>query len=360
MPDVERHEEMLDGRKLIRFDWYFTDAVGQRRLVQQLWADPQTRLPVQSREVLELAARDEQKRDAIVGRYDFPESGPASIYDIGVPRGLPIFESNAKPTDEVATILAAGGAARKRWPSCYRMLLWSYTESASIFYFDGARSARTRWFTSSLRDNDGGGFLQAGATAAQVQAWMRTTPRRPIDEIIDDGKRNFARMNNVLGQQDMADATTRVMGSPHFPDDSNFPPGTLWPYLNRAGAPVKIDPPADAPPGVVVLRLEFGDGRTEQWIDTTRDFICVKNIAQKRVAGAWKSDRVDVLEDFKQLPTGQWYAAARKFTYTPLKAGVYSSTSEEFVDVKVLDPKEIPPGTFDGEKLLKGAKVETY
>jgi len=29
-------------------------------------------------------------------------------------------------------------------------------------------------------------------------------------------------------------------------------------------------------------------------------------------------------------------------------------------DVKVLKDDEFPPGIFDGEKLLEGAKVETY
>jgi hypothetical protein len=60
------------------------------------------------------------------------------------------------------------------------------------------------------------------------------------------------------------------------------------------------------------------------------------------------------------LPTGQWYAAARKGELHPSQTGVSDSQFEESITIKVLRRSDIPPGTFNGEKLIKGAKVETY
>ncbi len=45
-PSVIRAADTLDGMSVIRFDGYSTDSLGQRFLLEQLWTDPRTHLPV--------------------------------------------------------------------------------------------------------------------------------------------------------------------------------------------------------------------------------------------------------------------------------------------------------------------------
>jgi hypothetical protein len=362
-PSVRRFDDVVEGKNVLRFDCYMTDALGRRLLLLQIWADPRSRLPVQRRQVLQLAEREAQKRDAITGRYDFPTTGPTAIYDLGVPHNLPVLDEQAKPGAHIEKILTAGQAARNRWPTCYRILIWQphdQSGAVSCIYRDGKRFTMTRWFTSSMA---GVPDFPKNATLRQVEAWLGT--RLPVEQEVDDGHLNFFRRNNIYHQSDMppiaevqVQPEKRWAGRPA--DDPNYPPGIFWPYLNRSGAPVEFDLPPDTPKGLVALRWEYGDGRSEFWIDPTKDFVCVRNAKQKRINGHWTDERVEVLTDFKRLPTGQWYAAARKGELHPSQTGVSDSQFEESITIKVLRRSDIPPGTFNGEKLIKGAKVETY
>ena len=69
------------------------------------------------------------------------------------------------------------------------------------------------------------------------------------------------------------------------------------------------------------------------------------------------------LSDFVQLPTGHWYPQKQNsisyYKTHPLKDPPSPETFEH-IDIQLLHEKDIPFDLFDGEKLLKGAKVETY
>jgi hypothetical protein len=358
-PSIERHDDVLDGRGVIRFDLFHTDALDRRLLVRQVWADPKTRLPVQEREVLQLAEREEQKRDAIVGKYDFPTTGPSSIYDLGVPQGLAIIDAKAKPTDDVAKILEAAQAARDRFPKTYRLLVWTPNDemgAVDAIYRDGERFAQTRYFVNDL---PGLPSFPRNATAEQVLSWLGT--RIPVEQIVEDGQRDFRRTNNVFNEPNKPPAQVRVMQHSKFPDNSNHLPGTQWPYVKLSGTPEKVESHADAPEGLIILRRTLGDHRLDAWIDPSKDYACVRDVWQNLVDGKWVDDRVTYYSDFAQTEAGQWYATDRRIEMSAnAKRGTSASTHHEKIELKVLKPEEIPPGTFDGEKLLEGAKLETY
>ena len=69
------------------------------------------------------------------------------------------------------------------------------------------------------------------------------------------------------------------------------------------------------------------------------------------------------LSDFVQLPTGHWYPQKKNsISYhkiDPFKNPPPPEKSEN-IDIQLLQEKDIPIELFNGEKLLKGAKVETY
>ncbi|MDQ3438974.1 MAG: hypothetical protein M3478_01335 [Planctomycetota bacterium] len=358
-PSIERHDDALGGRKLTRFDCYHTDAMDRRLLIRQVWADPRTRLPVQDREVLNLADRQEQKREAIVGKYDFPTTGPSSIHDVGVPQGLAVIDSEAKPADDVAKVLEAAQAARDRFPSRHRLIVWTPADemgAVDLIYRDGERFARTRYFVS---DQPGVPPFPKNAVLDQVLAWLGT--RVPVEIEIDDGTREFRRFNNIYDEPGKPPATVRVTKFPKFPDNPNYLPGTQWPYLGNGSGVVLLDPPPDAAKGLIILRRTFGDRRIEAWIDPSKDYACARDIWQNRVGGKWVDDRVTYYSDFAQAAGGQWYATDRRTEMSAnAKLGTSASTHHEKIELKVLKPEEIPPGTFDGEKLLKDAKLESY
>ena len=134
-PGTGKSSDTLDqthGEASIRFDCYLNDAAGRRLLIRQIWADPQTRLPLTIRERLQLAEREEQKRESITGTFDFPETGPASVYDLGVARDLPISRPTTSRLAGVQEVLANAKAALERFPSRYRVVVWDNTRESEI------------------------------------------------------------------------------------------------------------------------------------------------------------------------------------------------------------------------------------
>ncbi|GAG47929.1 unnamed protein product, partial [marine sediment metagenome] len=108
--EVEKYFDRLDGVQLVRFDRYYNDAIGRRLLLEQIWADPQTRLPVRIWKRLNLADRNAQNRKSISGDFDFPKIGPSSIYELGVPQDLPIVKTYGRVAD--SSIVDTHGQAR--------------------------------------------------------------------------------------------------------------------------------------------------------------------------------------------------------------------------------------------------------
>jgi hypothetical protein len=359
---MTRHDDTLDGKPVVRFDYHRTDALDRRVLVRQLWADPKTRLPVQVREVLRARDQAEQKRDAIVGRYEFPAAGPKDLHDLGVPRGLPVVDAEARPAPEVEALLAAARAARARFPSRVRIVTWPSGRddgSVHVLYRDGGKLTDDQWFTSPV---PGAPDFPAGeATADQILAWSAT--RVPVAQYLLDGSRRYSRKNPIPdlsgGVERPAVHVARYNQPLH---SSNFLPESQWPYIQLMGPFQLVDPPKDAPPGIVVLRRGgVGSSRNDYWIDPARDHACVRNIWEVLADGKWKRRRVESWEAFEQLPTGQWYATRQRlegYGVAPELTETPNQTEVEHVHVRVLEPADFPAQTFDGERLLKGADVQ--
>jgi hypothetical protein len=83
---VEKAADTIDGKQVLRFDTYDLGPCGLRALAQQVWADPETRLPVRIRKYPD----PQWTRPVETGDFSFPETGPTSICDLGTPQGLPV------------------------------------------------------------------------------------------------------------------------------------------------------------------------------------------------------------------------------------------------------------------------------
>jgi hypothetical protein len=360
---TEEHDDNLDGKKVVRFDSHFVDALGRKILVKQIWADPSTRLPIKVRDVLQLAEREDQKRDAIVGTFSFPTAGPSDIYELGVSKSYAILDTDAKPTGEIAEIYAAAKKAREKFPKHWRIVRWRLdgdSGEADLEYRDGVNHAFSRWFTNTVE-----GYAKFPFGTKEPQAvldWMKT--RNAINQTISTAEKSYSRRNPSPGlSNNIPKPTARVMSHSDWGDDINFPPGMQWAYCDWTPPAKKIDPPPGTPAGLIVLRREVGEKRTDYWIDPARDYVCVKQNEMRPVNGEWKPERIDTLEDWVKLPAGSWFAVTKKFySYGVFPRLRENDNSPEIwhSDFRLSEPGKVPADAFDGEKLLKDATLESY
>jgi hypothetical protein len=361
--EVERHPDQTGGEQLIRFDCYFNDATGRRLLIRQIWADPKTRLPLNIWERLQLAEREEQKRESITGTFDFPQTGPASLYDLGVPRDLPIAKGYDKvPAPSVEKIRAAAQAALERFPSRYRVVVWDNTRESEIdvIWRNGGKLRMDHYF--NLRsDRHPQYHLVLPAQAQDVLQWTQTQP--PITTYLSDGEKTYTRdyVHPVYPDSRNEVRVLRLRGRDLFPSASK-PIEEQWPYANYspAGLAVIDDAPEELR-GYIGLRIGGPDTRQDFYIDPQHDSICVRRIRWKPKSGDWVKDWEEQKGDLVQLPQGPWYAAQRvQITYLAPDGSMVTRETVWNIDVTVLREDEFPPDTFNGDKLLEGAKVETY
>ncbi|MFA5864941.1 MAG: hypothetical protein WC975_09670 [Phycisphaerae bacterium] len=355
-----RHE-VINGRSVVRFEMYTLDAFGKRHVCEHLWVDTNTRLPFRSRRYLSLADRKSQKREFVTGDYEFPATGPSSIFDLGVPRNTEIVtlrKNIDNPT--VKGIVEAGKKAHYQFPRNIRVVerVVSRPAEIDINYQNGIKYHWTRYF--NMRDKPEY-FISLSATTDQILEWSKR--QIPITLTVSDGKRYYSRNNSHPEIINAKETTVRVMRlEPFMYSNCNWPQENQWTYAVMGGG-LAFEPliSPDLPPGCVGLTQTAGDGRREYYIDPSRDYIEVKKIWWKKRNGNWEKDREDTFSEFTQLPTGQWYATKRNLINYPDPArGTSRGDTTWKIDIKILDDSEYPPDIFNGEKLLEGAKLETY
>jgi hypothetical protein len=364
---IEKHEETVEGRRLVRLDIYRADALGKEILVRQIWADPSTRLPVRSRSRLQLGLREREKREWETSTYDFPDKGPESIYELGVPRGLPVVKTERKYLPEdVQALLEKAKAARDRFPTNYRAVIWnndSEAEAIDVIYRNGLKF---RWDRYRNHDSKYPAYhLPLPASVDEVLHWC--PKQTSMQAIVFDGERQFLRHNPYPEDVPAVRYEATVSVIRHRPQEyfrmqSHTPDAFQWPFLDRGGPAEIIVHPEEDPTGCIALRFGgAGDYRQDCYVDPQRDYLCVKWVYWRKQDGAWRKDWEDWLLDLRRLPDGRWYATRRmRIQYGDPEKGFGLQTNYSHIDVKVLKDDEFPPGTFDGEKLLEGAKVETY
>lgn len=360
--EVETKPDTLDGKTAVRFDIYYIDALDRRLLTKQLWADPLTKLPVRIREKLSAQARKDQNREYITGVFSFPETGPLSIYDLGVPEDLPI----AKDYDKVANpsieeILEAAKQHYEDFPKRCRAVIWQNDRESEIevVWRDGEKIHFNHYF--NMRGQKYIQYhLDLPTTVEDILVWAKTQP--PISIYIHDEKRNYRRSHHPAFE-DLRTPKTRVTrgwrrGLPekaHFIEEH-------WEYMDRDPKRFKfIDDAPESLSKYIGIKTESGDIRRDHYIDSEHDYIRVQNIWWKLRGDQWEKEREYTTTEMAQLPDGQWYVTKRKLTiYPDPERGTSGSESNYIIDIKLLEANEFPPDTFNGEKLLEGAEIETY
>jgi len=361
--DIERYFDTINGRDAVRFDIYYLGALDSRNLVSQIWADPESRLPIRIRSRLNLALRERYEVDYITGEYDFPDTGPESIFDLGVPSNLKIVsrvESVDTISTEVQQILQAGEKATQEFPKRYRAIVWRGQEHGAIKVL--YRNKDSLHFLNYF-NLDGQKYpdchIDIPATTAEILAW--TTNQIPVEVGVFDGD-NIYRRSNVHPYHDIHKQTkVQVHRALTYPMPSWFYlEDDFWPYFYSKNKSLKIITyHSETPPGCVAL----SNGNTYYFVDPLKDYISVKRIYVRNVDGQEIKTSETSLSNFIQLPTGHWYPQKRSIHfYNNLLLGGRKPPPElsENIDIQLLQEEEFPMDIFNGEKLLEGAEIETY
>ncbi len=361
--EVERHLDQTGGTRLIRFDCHLNDAAGRRLLITRIWADPKTRLPLTIWERLQLAERQKQKRESITGTFDFPQTGPASLYDLGVARDLPIVKTYDKVAlPGVQEVLANAKAALERFPSRYRAIVWDNTKESEInvIWRDGGKIRFDLYFNLPL-DMHPQHNLALPANAPDVLKWTQTQP--PISTYLFDGEKSYRRhyVHPVYPDSRAEARVLRERNAMGLPLSSK-PIEEQWPCANYS--PARFEVIDDAPEelrGYIGLRTIGADRHQDFYIDPQHDSICVRWIWWKQRSGQWEKEREYESSGFTRLPQGQWYVTRRILvTYPDPQRGTVQGGRNWNLDVQLLEEADFPPDTFNGDKLLEGAELETY
>ena len=135
-----------------------------------------------------------------------------------------------------------------------------------------------------------------------------------------------------------------------------------WAYLYQPSSRFKIIDDAPEPLSKYIgIKIESGDIRRDHYIDPEHDYIRVRNIWWKQRDDQWEKESEYITIEMKQLPSGQWYESKRKLiTYPNPDRGTMGRECNFIIDIKLLEADEFPLDTFNGEKLLEGANLETH
>ena len=375
---TERHNVTVEGRQMVRFDQYREDALGQYLLEKQIWVDPQTRLPVRVRAWLQLGERKEPDQKYSTGEYTFSEHGPHNIYDLGVPRDAPVVRDQAKPPRDVAKLIDLAKQARDRFPTHYRLIVWSNDDPWSniyVIYQDGApvrkdgfsdwRGVRARQaYYFNLQKDHPAYHLPLPATAEQVLAWTKT--QVPVGINISDGTRSFSMEGSLPPSFQRSGSNVpqprlevRRVFSSILMNTQFWPTSYQWPIVNHMGPFTLLTEGDEDVPGTIAIRQEAGSERRDFYLDPNRDYICIHQVWCEKTAGKWAKEREYTLLDLKRLPEGQWYATKEHLeTFGSPERKTVGNALTWNLDLRILAKDEFPPDTFNGDKLLEEAKRE--
>lgn len=363
VPTVVSTHDTLGGKPVIRFDTYTNDALEHRFLYSQLWADPRSRLPVRVRTRLQLGERGATGKEWSTGDYDFPATGPADLYALGVPRGTPIHKDIA--TAAVQPILDGINRAHDGFLKQYRAVVWTVMsrsiqpiESLHVIWRNGDKlreDYHEPWFELQRKPSPPLPSLNSKA----LFAWA--VQHEPIHTQLMDSQREYTWTSAAMARK--AKPQVRVMRHQGFPllDQNAWPEQMQWPTRYRVPDFQLREANADTPAGCIGLRFG-GDGnsRIDYYIDPANDSVCVKQIWWAKRGTEWTKTREYDLSDLHRVAGHVVAGTQRLHCYRDAAQHLDESTQTTTISVVPLTASDYPPAVFDPAPLTIGANVEGF
>ncbi len=339
---VEKVNDTIDGRQVVRFDTYSIGPLDLRVLTQQVWADPETRLPVRIRKY----SRPDEFN---TGDFSFPETGPSSIYDLNTPKGLEIVRNWGIIEPAARAIVDAGKEALQNLPD--KMQIVEKRNNRIGIYYRIGNKLRHETYAKINVENNNPLPVEPPETKENLREWAMHNLTL-VQLRIYDGEYEYS-LDEVPWKPEVK-LSVEYCGEDWI--DTRLPIRGQWPYTHNVGPMKVLEDEPGTPPECVLLRYEGLGLRRDWYVDPERDYICVKRIQSKKDEDTNQFINPSEIEltDLVQLSSGQWYARTT------------TSQGEVLVeyDVKLLSDSEIEQltgkddstGFFDGEKLIKSAR----
>ena len=396
--------DTLDGRKAVRVDSFEHDALGAIRLKEQLWIDDVTRRPVSKLRRYQVADQHRYGTEFEKTTFDYPDTGPADLAALGVPRGTKIVDVEPKKSSlweevpaEVRYILDSQAGSVRKFPRDLRVVSSDFTGTLALEYWSASLQFVENWCNARTSDRFHAidlyqprsyradnqrrtprpkdieravmGEREFAFDADQIAAWL------PIDQAVNvsltDGKRthNLTRLTPPKGSQ------LHVLGTGYDRYPEFFE--RQWPLLLIRRDRLKATNVATRS---IVVRAEdeigTGDGGVQPWIriftlDPYHDFIAVKQVEWEMMPGQkdWTKTEVNA-KTFQKLSNGSWYVSVWEEVVTRgLELEKPSNNKSEapsysHVSVKKIEADAFPKDIFNGAMFVEaarkeGAKIET-
>lgn len=383
MEVVDQRLEQVEegGRRWLDYHLAIRNRALPDRIEMRFRVDPDTKLP----RLCRFEGRLEGNRVVRQMRFDYPDRGPADIYDLGVPKTAKLVDR--VPSDHLARILEAIRAGRRRMDD-YRALVVQFAETPGsawwmaqpmIVYRKGDKfRADLPWWSDPPVPRE------EPAEDEDRAAWWRKRAEEFIyvpAYVTIPGKEFYAQHSAKWRTVKDAD------GSPHLEIESvqqcniQAPPGGLIPpYYSRrpeyvcrppmgipsqAMEPVVELSPTEGPAGSILLRVRRA-GRTRLepvipealppqpdayrfWLDPTRDYVVVRwDMLGGADLGEQEIISSHIIEEMAKSPQGTWYA-----TRFRRKNAVTDSSGQKYDDVICLYvdfDADLPDSLFEPPK----------
>ncbi len=351
---VEKFPDTIDDRKVVRFDTYNVGPLEIRCLVQQVWADPDTRLPIRIRKY----SGPDRENEFNTGDFSFPLAGPSSIYDLGAPQGLPLVVNWGVIDPAARAIVEAAEKAWRQLPQNMRIVSRS-KYGLSIIHRCGDR-LRSESYGLTNANHDSQLALELPQSNEEIQQWASDNLTL-FDLCIFDGQYEYSydTGEGLWESTEKPGATLSVRRRDGDWIDVLVPIRDQWPYVSNVGPMRVLTNDPTTPPGCVLLKYEGSDLQRDWYVDLERDYICVKQFQSRKdpETGQWAQEDYGQTEraDLTRLPSGQWYAGTimyPKIMRAPTRFDVELLADSE---IERLIGEDDPTGFFDGERLLKEA-----
>jgi hypothetical protein len=360
-PSVISEKDAINGNPVVRFDRYSTDAVARRFLYEQFWADPRTHLPVRTKTRLQLGEREPAGKEWSVGDYDFPQTGPADLFSLGVPRGTPIkVEVTAAPAD-VRPILDAIDRHRENFLKEYRAVVIA-RQLKSVFPLN---SVDIIWRNGDIvRDSRHMPGLEQWPEITDAAVFTQSAKHEPSQIELVTHERVYSWASAALAHG--SKPRVQVSRPPGASEllilpTQDWPETIQWPTY-RSGLDFHLlDANTDTPAGSIGFRQgNSTDYRFDFYVDPQNDYMCIKQVGWIKRGETWCKDSETTLGDLHQV-AGHAVAGTQRGEYfgDPVNK-ISPSTWITTIDLIPLNPADYPPGIFDPEALTKGATVEGY
>jgi hypothetical protein len=312
-------------------------------------------------------------------QFDYPEKGPADVYDLGAPRTAKLLDRI--PTGDIKRILETLRAGRERMDD-YRAVfvkriegldyLW-WTEVPEIFY--RKRDKFRRDFGYDWKDARS--TTKRPADVVDLGKWWseRTSDFRYFPECVVQGSTIYVTETKMITDSDRSKhldiASVSSWESNNWPGEMYPPEWSMRPEF-ACRPPLGIGDPhlepvldlhrAEGPAGCVLLRIrhastqgrinEKGIGipdRYRYWLDPQRDFIVMRSdMVMNDEGGKEQITESDTIEETARSPQGVWYATKvrRHFPAPPGKTAL----NDEIYDIYVDFAAKLPDSLFEPPK----------